>query len=49
VLITVNAWSSINLEVILPCVHSNKLMKKGGGTGPVKPWQPPITIFTVKE
>jgi len=21
-------------------VHLNKLMKKGGGTGPLKPWQP---------
>lgn len=21
-------------------VHSNRLMKKGGGIGPLKPWQP---------
>jgi hypothetical protein len=30
-------------KVLLCTVHSNKLMKKGGGIGPVKPWQPPLT------
>ena len=28
------------LFVSLYNVHLNKLMKKGGGTGPLKPWQP---------
>jgi hypothetical protein len=24
-------------------------MKKGGGTGPMKPWQPAVTIVIAKE
>ncbi len=27
-------------------VHLNRLMKKGGGIGPVKPWQP---IYVIKK
>ncbi|MEY4604644.1 MAG: hypothetical protein RIT43_1936 [Bacteroidota bacterium] len=31
---------TLKYSVTLFLVHSDKLMKKGGGIGPVKPWQP---------
>ncbi|MEY3682180.1 MAG: hypothetical protein RLZZ289_704 [Bacteroidota bacterium] len=30
----------LNLVLNFAAVHLNKLIKKGGGTGPMKPWQP---------
>ena len=30
-----------NIQFTFVPVHSNRLMKKGGGIGPLKPWQPP--------
>lgn len=35
-------WIARYFDVILHTVHCYILMKKGGGIGPVKPWQPPI-------
>ena len=32
------------IVLTLPLVHSNRLMKKGGGIGPTKPWQPANSI-----
>lgn len=28
------------IQFTFATVHSNRLMKKGGGLGPMKPWQP---------
>lgn len=45
---------SVQIATACPCslqnlrnfvaVHLNKLIKKGGGTGPMKPWQPHILV-----
>ena len=35
-----NPFVKDNIQFKFATVHSNRLMKKGGGIGPTKPWQP---------